>query len=351
MSTAGELFKTTLMGGYDKDEVAEGLTKLKDEAYAEKTKLLGIIRERDRKLEELTNRLEQKETEIDELHREIREKYQPYIDNYESIARLVYDAQLRANAIEKETEERSGRMMQEAQEESGRMMQEAREESSHMMQEAQEESGRMMQEAREESGRMTQEAQEESGRMMQEAREESEHMTQEAREESERMMQEAREESERMTQEAREESERTMQEAQEKSHLLLEKARKMAEDCMDTVQSEVDAYVTEGRRKYLAIQEELNGMLELMNQVQHRFMESCRAVHSLVGEEAAGIPDTQPLPGGGGEPENSDEEDVIGRVSAEKVSGEDLDECFDEEDEFDEEELESRIKRYLEENG
>ena len=35
----GDLFRTTLMGGYDKDDVSEGITRMKDENYAEKTRL------------------------------------------------------------------------------------------------------------------------------------------------------------------------------------------------------------------------------------------------------------------------------------------------------------------------
>ena len=32
----GDLFRTTLMGGYDKDDVSEGITSMKDENYAER---------------------------------------------------------------------------------------------------------------------------------------------------------------------------------------------------------------------------------------------------------------------------------------------------------------------------
>ena len=35
-----EMFKTTLMGGFDKDDVLRQVQKMKDEAYAEKSKLL-----------------------------------------------------------------------------------------------------------------------------------------------------------------------------------------------------------------------------------------------------------------------------------------------------------------------
>ena len=37
---AEEMFKTTLMGGFDKDDVLAKVKNIKDEAYAEKSKLI-----------------------------------------------------------------------------------------------------------------------------------------------------------------------------------------------------------------------------------------------------------------------------------------------------------------------
>lgn len=99
-----EMFKTTLMGGFDKDDVVESVTRMKDEAYAEKTKLLNTIKEKDKKIVELSTRLEQKELQVESLERDIKDKYQKYIDNYDSIGRLVFDAQLRADSIIQDAE-------------------------------------------------------------------------------------------------------------------------------------------------------------------------------------------------------------------------------------------------------
>lgn len=87
-----EMFKTTLMGGFDKDDVLRQVQKMKDEAYAEKSKLLLVLKGKDKKIAELTNRMALKEAEIERLERDIREKYQSYIDNYEMISQLVFDA-------------------------------------------------------------------------------------------------------------------------------------------------------------------------------------------------------------------------------------------------------------------
>lgn len=172
MTGNGDLFKTTLMGGYDKEEVAEVITQMKDTAYAEKTRFLGIIKEKDDQIERLTDKLRQSEQNIEAIKRDIKEKYQPYIDNYDSIGRLVFDAQVRADGIVKDAEETSTRM--------------------------------------------------------------------------------------------------------------LEKAQTAARECLESVQKEVDDRLSEGKKKYIAVQEELGATVELMNQVQRRFMEACKAVNNIV---------------------------------------------------------------------
>ena len=46
---AEEMFKTTLMGGFDKDDVQTKVQIMKDEAYAEKSKLIKAGKEKDKK--------------------------------------------------------------------------------------------------------------------------------------------------------------------------------------------------------------------------------------------------------------------------------------------------------------
>ena len=92
-----EMFKTTLMGGYDKDDVQMQVQALKEEAYAEKSRLLKEIKEKDEKISELLHRLDDKEQQIEHYKKDISERYQQYIDNYESIGRLVYESQVRSD--------------------------------------------------------------------------------------------------------------------------------------------------------------------------------------------------------------------------------------------------------------
>lgn len=234
-ANGGDLFKTTLMGGYDKDDVSEGITRMKDAAYAEKTRFLNTIKEKDNKILELIEKVSQYEQHIASLERDIKGKYQSYIDNYESIGRLVFDAQIRADNIVKD----------------------ANEKSSHM----------------------------------------------------------------------------------------LEQAQAAAQKCVESVQKEVDDRLAEGKKQYIAVQEELNVTVELMNQVQRRFMEACKAVNNIVST----VPESME------ELDYEIEDDGFSDSAYERLTTSPLeadDDSLDEEDEIEdlEDKLENQVHKYLSED-
>ena len=100
-----ELFKTTLMGGFDKDDVMTKVQNLKDQAYAAQKKLEAKIEENEQEIEKLNRKIREREDKIEELEKNIHEKYQSYIDNYDSISGLVFEAQVKAKKLTQETEE------------------------------------------------------------------------------------------------------------------------------------------------------------------------------------------------------------------------------------------------------
>ena len=55
-----------------------------------------------------------------------------------------------------------------------------------------------------------------------------------------------------------------------------------AQKCLDAVQSEVDEKLAEGKRKYIAVQEEMNEIVQLINEAQKRFMSSYKEVHRII---------------------------------------------------------------------
>ena len=107
-----EMFKTTLMGGYDKEAVQEEIQRLKDEMAENEETLKKQLAEKEARIAELQKRIELKEDYQARLEEDIKEKYQKYIDNYESIGKLVFEAQVKADTMEKETREKCEKMLQ-----------------------------------------------------------------------------------------------------------------------------------------------------------------------------------------------------------------------------------------------
>ena len=178
-----EMLKTSLMGGYDKEEVQELIQKMKDEMAEAQVNFRKQIADRDEKIAELQKRIDLKDAYQARMEENIKEKYQKYIDNYESIGKLVFDAQLKADSMEKETKEKCDQMIAEAEEEAKRRV--------------------------------------------------------------------------------------------------------------ESVQSEIDDKLVEGKKKYLAVQEEMNGIVELINQAQKRFMSSYKEVHQIINSMPTSLNDIE----------------------------------------------------------
>lgn len=181
--TEYETFKTTLMGGYDKEEVQELIQRLKDEMADQKALFKRQMAEKDAKIAELQKRIELKDNYQARMEEDIREKYQKYIDNYESIGKLVFESKLRADQMEKE--------------------------------------------------------------------------------------------------------------AQEKCEKMINEAETEAKCRVEAVQSEIDDKLREGKKKYIAVQEEMNGIVELINQAQKRFMSSYKEVHQIISSMPTSLNDIE----------------------------------------------------------
>ena len=143
MADREDLFKTTAFGGYDKDEVEMEWQKLKDNAYEEKNELRkekealqialeekeALLAEKEQKIAELSEALLTKDRELMALEKNIREKYQSYVDNYDTIGTLIYEARVRAKQINQETDAERQRILAEADEEARRIREEAQNEA------------------------------------------------------------------------------------------------------------------------------------------------------------------------------------------------------------------------------
>ena len=134
-----ERFKTTTFGGFDKEEVLQELQKMKENAHAEKAQILRELEEsrkdcarmsrelqaREARVAELQDTILAKDRDMAEMERTVREKYQSYIDNYETIGSLIYESKIRAKQVAREAEEERQKILEEARTEAARIREEA----------------------------------------------------------------------------------------------------------------------------------------------------------------------------------------------------------------------------------
>lgn len=168
-----EEIKTTLMGGYDKEDVQNKISSLIDKYETEASKKDKEIEELKKSVSEKDEQISAKNSEIDKLNKDIGEKYQGYIDNYNTIGKIVYETRIQ--------------------------------------------------------------------------------------------------------------SEKTLDDARIKGESIIAEANKKAQLSIDKAQDEVDKRISEGKKKYDVLQEEINELLQLVNQVQHKFMQSFKAIHEISG--------------------------------------------------------------------
>jgi len=129
-----EVFRTTLMGGYDKEDVLEQFRNQKGAAAAEKSRLLKELEVKNTEIQELKDQLGKKDVQLEEkdvqlakkdtqmvqLEKEFSDKYQKYTDHFESISRLLVESQIKADETIDQAEQEKERILGEAEAEAAR---------------------------------------------------------------------------------------------------------------------------------------------------------------------------------------------------------------------------------------
>ncbi len=118
----GELFKTTLMGGYDKEEVEAYIAKLKAGAAFDKQHLTEQVQKQEKQIKNLSQRLVYKEEQKCRLEKDIEEKYQKYIDHYDQISKIILDSQIRCENTEREAKAAAENLLAEAKKKAEEML-------------------------------------------------------------------------------------------------------------------------------------------------------------------------------------------------------------------------------------
>ena len=94
-----DMFKTTLMGGYDKEDVVEQFRNLKDAHTSSFGQAQKKLIEKDEQIADLEAKLAERTKQKEKLERDITDKYQKYIDHHDSISHLLVDAHIKAEEI------------------------------------------------------------------------------------------------------------------------------------------------------------------------------------------------------------------------------------------------------------
>ncbi|MBR3397007.1 MAG: hypothetical protein IKG70_04050 [Lachnospiraceae bacterium] len=119
-------FKSARKGGYDKEDVDQQFFEIKEAAAEEKNRLSEQLEMKDSQLEELRKIVKKQQTEIDTMKQDIAEKYQSYIDNYDTIGRIIYDSNVQAKKVVDEANQEHDQIIAQAQEKAGQIIEEAR---------------------------------------------------------------------------------------------------------------------------------------------------------------------------------------------------------------------------------
>ncbi|MBQ1315983.1 MAG: hypothetical protein IIY46_00725 [Lachnospiraceae bacterium] len=100
--------------GYSKEEVDAYIDGMEEDQKKKIARIEEASREKDRVIAELRRRVALKEQQRETLEYQIETKYKKYIENYDKIASLVYDAEVRADETMKAAHEKEQKILAEA---------------------------------------------------------------------------------------------------------------------------------------------------------------------------------------------------------------------------------------------
>lgn len=155
MAEREEQFRTSLMGGFDKQDVDEQFQQARENAAKESGKLRAESETRERELarlnarvEELTAGLEKKEREADTLRADIDGKYKSYIDNFDMIGRLANESREKAEEIRQQADQNKARTLADAAREAQQIREDAEADARRIKEEAGTDAQKMRDDAR-----------------------------------------------------------------------------------------------------------------------------------------------------------------------------------------------------------
>lgn len=132
--------------------------------------------------------------------------------------------------------------------------------------------------------------------------------------------------------ESRLQADRIVAEANAEADRILANADLEGKRRVRSVQAEVDAKLNDGKQKYLAVQDEMNEIVEMFNQMQRKFMQSYKEVHEIIQSMPASLDELGGNAGDGADEDDLDDAD-LDLVSL-GIHFDDLDDTDDYDEEF-----------------
>ena len=285
-------------GGFDKDDVLNQVREMKDAAYAEKSKLIKEKKEQEKQIQELKKQLAKKDSEKAAALQKQKEAHKEEIAHLEE---RIQEKQKQKEKLEREISEKYQKYI---------------------------------------------DRYDLIGGLVLESEEKAEKIIREANEKAEQVLNDADQQAETTTQNARKAADQIVSEAIATRDELMDEAKKEAEKCLAAVQAEVDAKLADGKRKYIAVQDEMNEIVELINQAQIRFMASYKEVHKIV----SAMPETmRELEDEEASRKKEDESTVAAQNNLQTGESEYEEDLDEEEEDFSEEEMKQMMNRQDEE--
>ena len=136
-------------------------------------------------------------------------------------------------------------------------------------------------------GALVYESQVKGDQMIADAKEQADKLVGDATKEADRLVSEATEKSDKMVGDATTEADRLVSDATAEAQKIRSEADEDAVKTRAAAAEEVEQKLFEGKQKYSQIQAILNDTVEMINQVQRRFMSSYKDVHELIAEVAS----------------------------------------------------------------
>lgn len=120
-----EMFRPAKKNGFDREDVLNKVQSIKEAAVIEKNAIQEKLDAALKENAELREKSAALQDEVDKLKKDISEKYQSYIDNYDMIGSLIYDAKVQSRNIISDAEAEKEAILGKAKEESEALLKDA----------------------------------------------------------------------------------------------------------------------------------------------------------------------------------------------------------------------------------